>query len=49
MGINYKKIPREKINLKVKKKDERWIEILEVMRGGGIKGSCRIGRPHFRG
>lgn len=38
------------MNLKVKKKeDARCGEVLEVMRGGGIKGLCgRIGGFNFR-
>lgn len=40
MGIHYKKVPVQKMNLKVKKKAAgRWSKILEAMRGGGIKGS----------
>lgn len=40
MAIYYKKIPVEKMNLKVKKKEaEIWTKILEVMRGGRIKDS----------
>lgn len=40
MGIHYKKVPGQKMNLKVKKKaSERWSKTLEAMRGGGIKGS----------
>lgn len=40
MGIRYKKIPVEKMNLKVKKVEaERWSEMLEARRGGGIKDS----------
>lgn len=51
IGVNYKKVPVEKMNLKIKKKDdERWREIPEATRRGSIKGSWRrIGHLHFIG
>lgn len=43
LGVHYKKVPVEKLNLKVEENRERWSETLEVMRAGRVKGSCRTG------
>lgn len=46
MGIHYKTVPVQKMNLKVKKKAaERWSKILEAMRGGGIRAHEENWKP----